>query len=159
MNVNLNFGNSWHLGLICLHAISCPHASMYESMDFILLKKLLCPLLMSHNVRRRTFNVLTNVIPFVSTSGVFFRLLQGVAVGGELVGCFIYTIEATNNVNRGFWGGLCKASGNFGAAIGIGTCVFMRFVFNEHLQETLFLLMFEGYLKETYNFDIFLMEI
>ena len=58
---------------------------------------------------------------------VFLRLLQGIAVGGELVGAFIYTIEATNGKNRGFWGGACKATGNLGTSLGMGTAVALRY--------------------------------
>ena len=34
---------------------------------------------------------------------VLLRLLQGLACGGEIVGAFIYTIEATDGINNGFW--------------------------------------------------------
>ena len=34
---------------------------------------------------------------------VLLRLLQGIAVGGELVGAFVCTIEATNGKNRGYF--------------------------------------------------------
>jgi MHS family proline/betaine transporter-like MFS transporter len=63
---------------------------------------------------------------------VFLRLLQGLAAGGELVGAFIYTIESTKGRNRGFWGGSCKATGNLGSSIGIGTASILRF--NVYLQ-------------------------
>ena len=42
---------------------------------------------------------------------VLCRLLQGIAVGGELVGAFIFVLEATPAENRGFWGAACKSSG------------------------------------------------
>ena len=35
---------------------------------------------------------------------VLMRLIQGLAVGGELVGAYIYTLEAANGKNKGFWG-------------------------------------------------------
>jgi len=35
---------------------------------------------------------------YATAALVFLRLLQGIAVGGELVGAFIYTIEATGDV-------------------------------------------------------------
>jgi MFS family permease len=57
---------------------------------------------------------------------VFLRLCQGLAVGGELVGAFIYTIESTKGVNRGFWGGAVKASGNLGTAMGMGLAAILR---------------------------------
>ena len=43
---------------------------------------------------------------------VLLRLLQGLAVGGETVGAFIYTLEATGGIRKGFWCACCKASGN-----------------------------------------------
>ena len=61
---------------------------------------------------------------------VILRLLQGIAVGGELVGAFIYTIEATNGKDRGFWGGACKATGNFGTSLGMGAAVTLRYLLN-----------------------------
>lgn len=57
---------------------------------------------------------------------VTLRLLQGVAVGGELIGAFIYTVEATRGENRGFWGSVCKASGSFGTALGMGFSALLR---------------------------------
>jgi len=70
-----------------------------------------------------------HIIGWYATAAlVFLRLLQGIAVGGELVGAFIYTIEATGGMNRGFWGGACKATGNFGTSLGMGTAVTLRYV-------------------------------
>jgi MHS family proline/betaine transporter-like MFS transporter len=57
---------------------------------------------------------------------VFLRLLQGVAVGGELVGAFIYTIEATAGRDISLWGAACKATGNLGTSLGMGTAVLLR---------------------------------
>ena len=57
---------------------------------------------------------------------VILRLLQGLAAGGEIVGAFIFTIEATDNDHRGFWGGACKASGNIGSSIGLGVVAILR---------------------------------
>jgi MHS family proline/betaine transporter-like MFS transporter len=37
---------------------------------------------------------------------VLMRLIQGLAVGGELVGAYIYTLEAANGKNKGFWGSI-----------------------------------------------------
>jgi MHS family proline/betaine transporter-like MFS transporter len=59
---------------------------------------------------------------------VFLRLLQGLAAGGELVGAFLYTLEATDGKTKGFWGGACKASGNLGTSIGIGLVTLLRYV-------------------------------
>ncbi len=50
---------------------------------------------------------------------IIFRLCQGFAVGGELVGAFIYTLEAAEGKNRGFWGASCKASGFIGSGLGM----------------------------------------
>lgn len=40
---------------------------------------------------------------------VVMRLLQGVAVGGEIIGAFIITVESSNH-NKSLLGSLCKAS-------------------------------------------------
>ena len=57
---------------------------------------------------------------------VALRLCQGLAVGGELVGAFIYTVEATGGINRGFWGAVCKASGSGGTSLGMGFAAILR---------------------------------
>ena len=57
---------------------------------------------------------------------VLLRLMQGLAVGGELVGAYIYTIEAAGGVDRGFWGAMCKASGNLGTTLGMGVAALLR---------------------------------
>lgn len=62
---------------------------------------------------------------------VLMRLLQGVAVGGELVGAFIFTVEATKGEDRGFWGAICKASGSAGTSLGMGTAAIMRALLTE----------------------------
>jgi MHS family proline/betaine transporter-like MFS transporter len=59
---------------------------------------------------------------------VLFRLLQGLAAGGELVGAFLYTLEATDGNTKGFWGGACKASGNLGTTIGLALITLLRYV-------------------------------
>jgi MHS family proline/betaine transporter-like MFS transporter len=45
---------------------------------------------------------------FSTVALVVLRLLQGLAVGGEVVGGYIYTIQATKGHRRGYWGGACK---------------------------------------------------
>lgn len=57
---------------------------------------------------------------------VLLRLLQGLAAGGEMVGAFLFTLEATEGKNTGFWGGSCKASGNFGTTLGMGLVTVLR---------------------------------
>lgn len=57
---------------------------------------------------------------------VILRLMQGLAVGGELVGAYVYTIEATGGKDRGFWGAMCKASGNLGTTLGMGIAALLR---------------------------------
>ena len=58
---------------------------------------------------------------------IILRLMQGLAVGGELVGAYIYTIEATGGKDRGFWGAMCKASGNLGTTLGMGVSALLRY--------------------------------
>eukprot|EP01041_Mallomonas_annulata_P007026 gene7026-14295_t len=62
---------------------------------------------------------------------VGLRLLQGIAVGGELVGAFIFTVEATQGENRGFWGAICKASGSAGTSIGMGFAALLRWILTD----------------------------
>lgn len=78
---------------------------------------------------------LIGCLPTVAHVGVsatvallLLRLVQGVAVGGELVGAMIYTVEATHGRNKGFWGGACKASCNLGTSLGVGMSALLRYV-------------------------------
>lgn len=57
---------------------------------------------------------------------VILRLIQGLACGGETVGAYIYTVEATNGVNQGFWGAACKSTGNIGSTLGMGFSALLR---------------------------------
>jgi MHS family proline/betaine transporter-like MFS transporter len=56
---------------------------------------------------------------------VLMRLLQGVAVGGEVIGAFIITVESSKS-NKSLLGSLCKASTCFGSAIGMIVCLLIR---------------------------------
>jgi MFS transporter, MHS family, proline/betaine transporter len=57
---------------------------------------------------------------------LILRLIQGLAAGGEMIGAFLYTLESCDGKNVGFWGGACKASGNFGTAFGVGLVTLLR---------------------------------
>ena len=58
---------------------------------------------------------------------VVLRLLQGLAVGGEMTGAFVFTIETTNGRNRGVWGAVVKATGLSGTALGMGYVAYLRY--------------------------------
>ena len=56
---------------------------------------------------------------------VFLRLCQGMAAGGEIVGAFVFAIEAVESGNSGcgsygkcFWSACCKSTGNLGTSLG-----------------------------------------
>lgn len=57
---------------------------------------------------------------------VLIRLVQGLAVGGELIGAYVYILEATKGQNKGFWGACCKASGCAGNVLGLGIVGILR---------------------------------
>jgi MFS family permease len=57
---------------------------------------------------------------------IVLRLIQGLAVGGELVGAFIFTIEATGGKARGFWGGACESCAGLGVTLGMGVVAILR---------------------------------
>jgi MFS transporter, MHS family, proline/betaine transporter len=57
---------------------------------------------------------------------VFLRMLQGLAVGGEMIGAFIYTIEACEPTQRSLWGGVCKSTALCGTIIGMGFVIALR---------------------------------
>ena len=60
---------------------------------------------------------------------ILCRLTQGLAVGGELIGAFIITLESSYSKNDpGFWGALCKSSCFSGSAMGMGIVAVLRLV-------------------------------
>jgi MHS family proline/betaine transporter-like MFS transporter len=78
-------------------------------------------------------SLLIGCIPAYSIGGlvstvilIILRLIQGLAVGGELVGAFIFTIEATGGKSRGFWGGACESCAGLGVALGMGVVAILR---------------------------------
>eukprot|EP00602_Paraphysomonas_sp_CaronLab_P011212 CAMPEP_0185041506 /NCGR_PEP_ID=MMETSP1103-20130426/40895_1 /TAXON_ID=36769 /ORGANISM="Paraphysomonas bandaiensis, Strain Caron Lab Isolate" /LENGTH=604 /DNA_ID=CAMNT_0027581265 /DNA_START=182 /DNA_END=1993 /DNA_ORIENTATION=+ len=68
---------------------------------------------------------------FATVVLILLRLMQGLAVGGEMVGAFVFTIEATKGRNRGVWGAVVKATGLLGTAIGMGYVAFLRYILTE----------------------------
>jgi len=71
-------------------------------------------------------------IGFVATGAlVVLRMLQGLAVGGEMIGAYIYTIEACEGKRRGLWGGVCKATALTGTVLGMGVVTLLREVLSE----------------------------
>ena len=54
------------------------------------------------------------------------RMCQGLAVGGEMVGALVFTIEVTDSGNRGLWGGTVKAMGLFGTVLGMAHISYLR---------------------------------
>jgi MHS family proline/betaine transporter-like MFS transporter len=58
---------------------------------------------------------------------VLLRLMQGLAVGGEMIGAYVFTIESCEGKgNRGFWGGVCKSTALCGTALGMGYVAILR---------------------------------
>ena len=58
---------------------------------------------------------------------VLIRLVQGLAVGGELIGAYVYVLESARGQNKGFWGATCKASGCAGNVLGLGIVGMLRY--------------------------------
>ena len=70
-----------------------------------------------------------STIGYLGTSFLcLLRLLQGLAVGGEMVGALIFTIEIADGGNRGLWGGMVKAMGLFGTVLGMAHVSYLRHV-------------------------------
>lgn len=63
---------------------------------------------------------------------VCLRMLQGLAVGGEMIGAYIYTMEACDNSQQGFWGGVCKATALVGTVLGMAFVTFLREVLSKN---------------------------
>jgi len=58
---------------------------------------------------------------------VLARLVQGLAVGGELIGTFILTLESPySSESQGFWGSATKATCFIGSACGMGIVALLR---------------------------------
>ncbi|CAM9813234.1 unnamed protein product, partial [Ectocarpus fasciculatus] len=62
---------------------------------------------------------------------VVLRLLQGLAVGGEMVGAFVFTVESTGGDSPGYWGSLMKSTSLVGNALGLGIATVLRHVLSE----------------------------
>ena len=62
---------------------------------------------------------------------VVLRLLQGLAVGGEMVGAFVFTVESTGGDNPGYWGSLMKSTSLVGNALGLGIATVLRHMLSE----------------------------
>ncbi len=56
---------------------------------------------------------------YVTVGLVALRLIQGLAVGGEMVGAFVFTIESTGGRDAGLWGSVTKSTSLIGNALGI----------------------------------------
>mmetsp|Transcript_12103 Transcript_12103/g.19700 ORF Transcript_12103/g.19700 Transcript_12103/m.19700 type:complete len:533 (+) Transcript_12103:82-1680(+) len=57
---------------------------------------------------------------------VLLRMMQGVAVGGEMVGAYIYTVEGCRDHLVAYWSGVCKSTGLFGTVLGMGFVALLR---------------------------------
>lgn len=65
-----------------------------------------------------------------------FRLLQGLAVGGEFTGSIVYIIEHAAANRRGFYGSLAMASAFTGLVLGSGVAALVGFVAGDTDYET-----------------------
>lgn len=81
---------------------------------------------------------LLGCIPSYSQISIFgtvllciLRLLQGLAVGGEMVGALVFTIEIADSGNRGLWGGAVKATGLLGTVLGLAHVSYLNHVLTE----------------------------
>jgi MHS family proline/betaine transporter-like MFS transporter len=64
---------------------------------------------------------------------VLLRLLQGVSVGGQLVGSFVFTIESAPPGSRVLYGGLCMGTAVFGSMLGSFVASLLHLLPEEHL--------------------------
>jgi MHS family proline/betaine transporter-like MFS transporter len=62
---------------------------------------------------------------------VVLRLVQGLAVGGEMVGAFVFTVESAGGSSPGFWGSLMKSTSLVGNALGLGVATTLRHFLSE----------------------------
>lgn len=60
----------------------------------------------------------------------FLRLLQGLAVGGEFTGSFVYLVEHAPARQRGFYGSLTLCSGIVGVMLGSGVSALVGYLAN-----------------------------
>jgi MHS family proline/betaine transporter-like MFS transporter len=55
---------------------------------------------------------------FSTVSLVILRLIQGIAVGGEMAGAFVFAVESTEGKDAGFWGSITKSMSLCGNLLG-----------------------------------------
>lgn len=67
---------------------------------------------------------------------ILLRMLQGLAVGGEMIGAYIFTIEACEPTQRGLWGGVCKSTALCGTVLGMGFVTILREVLTDNEMNT-----------------------
>lgn len=82
--------------------------------------------------------VLMGVLPSYTTLGIsapiiftIFRILQGIAVSGELTGSGIFLIESAPKNKRGFYGSLIMCSTYFGLLLGSGFGLLVTILFSK----------------------------
>jgi MFS family permease len=80
---------------------------------------------------------LIGILPVYSSIGLsapilltIMRLLQGVAVSGELVGSGVFLVECASNKTKGFYGSLIMCSTYLGLLTGAAMCVIISMLFN-----------------------------
>jgi len=80
---------------------------------------------------------LMGLLPTYDTLGIyaailltFFRLLQGLAVGGEFTGSIVYLVEHAPQHQRGFYGSLTLFSGLIGVMLGSGVSALVGYLAN-----------------------------
>lgn len=72
---------------------------------------------------------------YSSIALVVLRLLQGIAVGGEMVGAFVFTVESADGDKPGFWGSIMKSTSLMGNALGLGVATTLRhYLSNDQFQ-------------------------
>jgi MFS family permease len=74
-----------------------------------------------------TYNTIGISAPLLLTT---LRLLQGIAVSGELIGSGTFLIECAPNENRGFYGSLIMCSTYVGLLIGAAISVYISWIFS-----------------------------
>eukprot|EP01046_Picozoa_sp_COSAG06_P029417 COSAG06_NODE_2726_length_6383_cov_7.330999_1_plen_441_part_10 len=75
-----------------------------------------------------TYSTIGGLAPFAL---LIVRLFQGVSTGGQLVGSFLFTVEAAPPEHKALFGAVCFATANLGSALGSAVAALLHAALDE----------------------------
>ncbi len=74
--------------------------------------------------------------PLAPVALLIVRLFQGVSTGGQLVGSFLFTVEAAPPEHKALFGAVCFATANLGSALGSAVAALLHAVLDKEQLES-----------------------